>query len=67
MKKNLLIAASALLLAGTFASCQKTYTCECTNKDGLGEPSTFLTKKTTKKDAQEVCEAGTVDLDCKLK
>ena len=67
MKKNLFIAVSTLFLASAFASCQKTYTCECTAKDGSGVVSTYLTKKTTKKQAEEVCTTGTDKEDCKLK
>lgn len=67
MKKNFIILASALFLASGFASCQKTYTCVCTPTDGSGAKATsFLTKKTTKKQAEEVCTAGIPDNDCKL-
>lgn len=65
MKKNLIILASTLLLIGGLTSCQKQHTCECTAKDG-GAKSTFLTKKSTKKEATEVCEAGIPNNDCKL-
>lgn len=53
MKKNTLIALVAIL-AISFTSCKKDYTCECTySNTALNSTSTV---KTTKKDADARCE-----------
>ncbi len=81
MKKVFSIAAIALV-AMTFASCEKTYTCECTTTisgtgffDGTSTASTTFEAK--KKDAEAACDKSdiaqtTVDgvtsgVECKLK
>jgi hypothetical protein len=81
MKKVFSIAAIALV-AMTFASCEKTYTCECTTTisgtgifDGTTSASTTFEAK--KKDAEAACDKNdvaqtTVDgitsgIECKLK
>ena len=81
MKKVFSIAAIALV-AMTFASCEKTYTCECTATisgtgffDGTSTASTTFEAK--KKDAEAACDKSdiaqtTVDgvtsgVECKLK
>ncbi len=54
MKKVFTVVAIALV-AMTFASCEKSYTCECTYPDGMGGnltwSSTFEAKKNDAKDA----------------
>lgn len=53
MKKITLVAA-VTLLAVSFTSCKKDYTCECTySNTALNSSSTI---KTTKKDAEEKCK-----------
>ena len=42
-------------MAFVFASCKKDRTCECTYTDGTKE--TFPIAKSTKKDAEEACDA----------
>jgi hypothetical protein len=81
MKKVFSIAAIALV-AMTFASCEKSYTCECTTTisgtglfDGTSTASTTFEAK--KKDAEAACDKNdvaqtTVDgitsgIECKLK
>jgi len=81
MKKVFTIAAIALV-AMTFASCEKSYTCECTTTiSGSGFFDGTFTESTTfeakKKDAEAVCDKSdvaqtTVDgvtsgIECKLK
>lgn len=57
MKKMTLIAAVAVL-ASTFASCKKTYTCTCT----AGSVSTTATSgKMTKSDAENWCKTGSAN------
>jgi hypothetical protein len=81
MKKALSIVAIALV-ATTFASCEKSYTCECTTTisgtgifDGTTTASTTFEAK--KKDADAACDKNdaaqttvngvTTGIECKLK
>lgn len=70
MNKIMLVAAVALL-AASFTSCKKTYTCQCTyaNNSALNSSSDI---KTTKKDADKKCStlndaAKPVGGSCSLK
>jgi hypothetical protein len=76
MKKVFSIVAIALV-AMTFASCEKTYTCECT-VTLLGQTTTSETTIEAKKaDAEATCDAGDVAItgtgdlatgvECKIK
>lgn len=69
MKKITLIAAVALL-AVSFTSCKKEYTCECTYSNTTLNSSSTI--KTTKKDAEDKCStlnsaASPVGGSCSLK
>lgn len=66
MKKITLLA--AVVVAFTFASCKKDYTCECTfSGNGLsGTASTTI--KDTKKKAKDACEKdNTTGVSCSIK
>jgi len=70
MKKGLLIAGA--LVAFTFASCKKDYTCECTSTCGSATSTTSSTIHAKKKDAEAACTAsaassGTCTYSCALK
>ena len=81
MKKALSIVAIALV-AVTFASCEKTYTCECTStisESGMSDisASASTTFEAKKKDAEDTCAKGNIaqstvngvtsKVECKLK
>jgi len=61
------------LVAISFASCKKEWTCECTYKDASGNNATFSgkTSKMSKKDAKAACETtattGGSSWSCSLK
>ena len=65
--------AALLVVAATFTSCKKEYTCECTTTDGSTTVGTTTTTiKDTKKKAEDACNAlnvssGTAKTECKLK
>lgn len=58
-EKNTLIAAVALL-ATTFTSCKKYYTCTCSINQGsnTSSTSTIYTEKMKKADAEAKCSSG---------
>ena len=64
MKKITLLA--AVVIAASFASCKKNYTCACTWSDGTSAGS--YTYKNTKKKATDACTANNVSglIDCKI-
>lgn len=49
----------AAVVAVTFASCKKEWTCECTYKDASGNSATYSgkTSKMSKKDAKDACNS----------
>jgi len=58
MKKLTLLA--AVVIAASFASCKKDYTCSCTTTvTGIPPLTASTTIKETKKKAKEACEKGT--------
>lgn len=71
MKKGMLFVGA--LVAITFASCKKEYTCECTYKDVNGNNATVsaTSGKIKKKDAEAWCNTtastGGSTYTCKLK
>ena len=68
MKKITLLAVA--FVAVSFASCKKSYTCECTWDDGHGSTGTIsaTSGKMKKKDAKAWCETGNdATTTCKLK
>ncbi len=72
MKKTMAIAA-LLVVAATFTSCKKEYSCECTTKDGSTVVSTATTTiKDTKSKAEDACNGlentvGTLTTTCEIK
>ena len=64
MKKITLLA--AVVIAASFASCKKNYTCSCTwNDDGTSAGS--YTYNNTKKKAKDACEANNTGIiTCKI-
>ncbi len=56
MKKTMAIAA-LLVVAATFTSCKKEYTCECVTESGGIKTTTTSTIKDTKKKATDACES----------
>lgn len=66
MKKMTLLA--AVVVAFTFASCKKDYTCECTATSGGVSVSATTTIKDTKKKAKDACTAkATTGVTCDIK
>ena len=55
MKKITLLA--AVVIAASFASCKKTYSCVCTDSID-GTTQTYTSAKMKKKDATTWCETG---------
>lgn len=73
MRKLLTIFAFAVLMVWLASSCKKDHTCECTYKDVIGAPGTFVweIEEAKKKDAEEACTnyttAGWTEINCVLK
>jgi hypothetical protein len=70
MKKGMLLVAA--VVAVTFASCKKEWTCECTYSDSSGTHTiSGTTKKESKKDAKDECNgtatAGGTSWSCSIK
>lgn len=73
--KKLLLAVAAVALVGTFTSCKKEHTCECTTSfDDTSIPSQKVstTFKETKSKAKDACNTKVVTvpgakMECKLK
>lgn len=73
--KNLLLAVAAVALVGTFTSCKKDQTCECTTTfDNSSTPvqTVSYTFKETKSKAKDACNSKVVTvtgakMECKLK
>jgi hypothetical protein len=66
MKKITLLA--AVVVAFTFASCKKDYTCECTFSGNGFSGSVSTTIKDTKKKAKDACTAkNEVGVNCAIK
>lgn len=55
MKKGMLLVGAVVAI--TFASCKKDYSCVCTFKDGAGTSATYTYEmgKVKKKDAKDAC------------
>lgn len=71
MKKIAPIVALAIV-AASFASCKKTYTCNCTYTiSGVSQTYSWTTAKMKKKDAETACKnyttAGWAGISCSLK
>lgn len=56
MKKITLLA--AVIIAASFASCKKDYTCECTTSGNGSSITTTSTVNGKKKDVKTACENG---------
>ena len=64
MKKITLLA--VVLIAASFASCKKNYTCSCSDTDGYS--ADYSLGKQTKKNAQATCDSYDAAWDnCTLK
>jgi len=70
--KKILLFAGVLFIAGSFMSCKKDYTCECT-VNGIALPAAEI-KDASSKDAKDACNAletaakmGDPAASCKLK
>lgn len=59
MKKLVLFSFATLLVASTFTSCKKDYTCECSTTYNGVTTTASGTVNGTKSDAKEACEKGT--------
>jgi len=67
MKKIALTLAGIAFVAVTLTSCKKDYTCTCTFDIAGVSGSVSETKNTTKKDAEEWCDAeNETGVTCKL-
>lgn len=56
MKKSSLFAFAALIVAASFTSCKKDYTCEC--KDSAGTVTSIPLKDASKTDATDACNVS---------
>ena len=67
MKKITLLA--VVLVAASFASCKKNYTCDCTWTDDGSSAGSYTSGKIKKKDAKAWCEGNNTStyVTCKLK